>query len=76
MHYSLFTYYPETKCFVTDISDLPLSGVPFNFQIIGKENIVSFNMIEAVRDHENDIICWDYRGRHSDYEYTARIMND
>lgn len=76
MHYKQFTYIPETKTFVADISDLKMYYVSQLFELIGKRNTVKFAMDKVTKDREGDIMSWDFKGFHEGVQYVIRIFND
>jgi len=76
-----FVYVPETKTLVGEASDLldrSTSVLPVTtIQIVGKRETVEFSWLDTVRDSENELKYWKFRGVDSNgTTFYLTIYND
>ena len=76
-----FTYVKESKCFVTEASDLIIKAgdkYPYMFFIENTEtnNRVLFTYVSTERNENNELQCVNYKSTSNLGKFTAKIFND
>ena len=56
-----FRYNSETRTFSGEASTITgTQPVPFRFDVVGNDRIITFRLHEIVRDAEGDLLYWGY----------------